>query len=258
MADKLTLKLDFQQGFYEGPLDVLLHLIDKNQIDINDIPMSLITAQYLEYLDLMDLENLDAAGDFLVMAATLTNIKSRLLLPRLTQDGQEEEDPRKELTQPLMEYAQLKNVAAILNNRPVLNRDVFTRGELEDLENIHLADDHIQATLFDLIAAWHQLAARQESDQLSLRFMLETKTIGQRLTEIRAYLLEMKSAHFQDFVRQSANNLEVALSFLAVLELARIGFLRLYQQTETEFDGPKLWLSDPGAKALEPDQLDYR
>ncbi|MDR1085110.1 MAG: segregation/condensation protein A [Deltaproteobacteria bacterium] len=258
MPDSLHITLEVQDGIYEGPLDLLLHLIDKNKVDINDIPMSLITGQYLEYLDLMDRTDLDAAGDFLVMAATLTNIKSRLLLPRLEIEGQPAEDPREELTGPLLEYAQMKSVAQVLDQRPVLNRDVFTRGENEEAGDISFIDNRIQSTLFDLIQAWHELASRQEKEETLLQFKIETKTIGQRLAEIRAYLLEIKSSNFRELVRQSQNALEVALSFLAILELARTGFLRLYQQTETDFTGPRMWLADPEAKTLEPEQLDYR
>ncbi|MDR1577834.1 MAG: segregation/condensation protein A [Deltaproteobacteria bacterium] len=257
MLDSLTLRLEMGDGAYEGPLDLLLHLIDKNKVDINDIPMSLITSQYLEYLDLMEGLSLDAAGDFLLMAATLTNIKSRLLLPRLD-DDEPIEDPRQELVKPLIEYARIKDAARFLDERPVLDRDVFTRGELDDLTEISF-DDHIQSTLFELIEAWRQLATRKDKpEKKGLKFLIETKTIGQKLAEIRAYLLTVKSAHFQDLVKLAEGSLELALSFLAILELARTGFLRLYQQTETDFTGPRLWLADPEAKNLEPEELDYR
>ncbi|MDR1608299.1 MAG: segregation/condensation protein A [Deltaproteobacteria bacterium] len=256
MLESLTLRLEMGNGPYEGPLDLLLHLIDKNKIDINDIPMALITSQYLEYLDLMEDLPLDMAGDFLVMAATLTNIKSRLLLPRL--DDDEPIDPRQELVRPLLEYAQVQDVAQFLNDRPILNRDVFVRGDLEELENISF-DDHIQATLYELIEAWRLLATRQDPpEKKGLNFLIETKTIGQKLAEIRAFLLSAKSAHFQDLAQLADNSLEVALSFLAILELARTGFLRLYQQTESDFSGPRLWLADPEAQNLDPEDLDYR
>ncbi|MDR2142613.1 MAG: segregation/condensation protein A [Deltaproteobacteria bacterium] len=257
MLESLTIKLDIAEGQYEGPLDLLLHLIDKNKIDINDIPMSTITSQYLEYLDLLESLSLDVAGDFLVMAATLTNIKSRLLLPRL-EDDEPVEDPRLELTRPLLEYSTLRDAAKLLDERPVLDRDVFTRGELETTEAISF-DDHIQATLFELIEAWRELATRHDKEEKTgLKFLVETKTIGQKLAEIRSFLLEVKSAHFQELAKRSQNTLELALSFLAILELARVGFLRLYQQTETDFSGPRLWLADPGAQDLDPGELDYR
>ncbi|MDR1870386.1 MAG: segregation/condensation protein A [Deltaproteobacteria bacterium] len=259
MSESLNIKLDLQDGSYEGPLDLLLHLIDRAKVDIDDIPISLITSQYLESLETLEGLSLDASADFLLMAATLANIKSRLLLPRLDEDGEPEEDPRLELTRPLMEYAKLKSVATALNERPLLDRDVFTRGEMEELSAITF-DDNIQATLFELIEAWRQLADRKDLERKrGLKFLMETKTIGEKLGEIRAYLLEHKSSHFSQLAKVLAPNpLELALSFLGVLELARTGFLRLYQETETEFYGPGLWLADPEAKDLDPTELDYR
>jgi segregation and condensation protein A len=152
-------------------------------------------------------------------------------------------------------------VARILDDRPVLNRDVFTRGEpggLEELADCQAAGRGIESTIYDLIEAWHQLSVRRESEDTSLNFRLETKTIGQKLAEIRQFLMEMKSAHFRDLAAYAVSTLEVALSFLAVLELARVGFLRLWQETETDSSGPRLWLADPEASPLEPGQLDYR
>ncbi|MDR0548464.1 MAG: segregation/condensation protein A [Deltaproteobacteria bacterium] len=259
MLESLTLKLDVGDGPYEGPLDLLLHLIDKNKVDINDIPISLITQQYLECLDRLEGLSLDASGDFLLMAATLANIKSRLLLPKLNDEtGEEPEDPRIELTQPLLEYAKVKDAARLLNELPILNRDVFTRGERDEEADFSF-DDRIQATLFELIEAWRKLSGRKNSaERPRLQFVLETKTIGEKLAEIRTFLLDAKNAHFQDLMKLAPNALEVALSFLAILELARTGFLRLYQETETDCQGPKLFLADPKAQSLDASDLDYR
>jgi segregation and condensation protein A len=110
---------------FEGPLDLLLHLIHKNEVDIFDIPITTITDQYLAYLDMMKALNMSVAGDFLVMAATLIHIKSRMLLPG--SDEEEDEDPRDEITRPLLEYMRLKEVAQELSEREILGRDVFSR-----------------------------------------------------------------------------------------------------------------------------------
>ncbi len=120
------IKLDI----FEGPLDLLLYLIRKNEIDIYNIPIALITEQYLEYLDLMRSLNLDLAGEYLVLAATLIHIKSRMLLPPVEGDDEAEEgeDPRAELVQQLLEYQAFKEAALNLEERPLLERDVFTRG----------------------------------------------------------------------------------------------------------------------------------
>ncbi len=113
-------------GIFEGPLDLLLHLIYKNEVDIFDIPIASITDQYLEYLDLMKALNINVAGDFLLMAATLVHIKSRMLLPG-AEGGEEEDDPRLEITRPLLEYMRIKEAAQALDEREILERDVFGR-----------------------------------------------------------------------------------------------------------------------------------
>jgi len=113
---------------FEGPLDLLLHLIKINEIDISDIPIATITEQYLEYLDLLRALDINVAGDFLVIASTLMHIKSRMLLPKQEDDMEEIEDPREEIMRPLMEYMQLKEAANELASRDMLYRDVFKRG----------------------------------------------------------------------------------------------------------------------------------
>jgi segregation and condensation protein A len=122
--DDYTFRLE---GF-EGPLDLLLHLIQKNELDIFNIPIALITEQYLEYLQLMKVLNLDIAGEYLLMASTLLHIKSKLLLPKsLEGEEEEEEDPRAELLRRLLEYQKYKQAAVELEKRPLLDRDVFIR-----------------------------------------------------------------------------------------------------------------------------------
>jgi len=119
------IKLDI----FEGPLDLLLYLIKKNEIDIYNIPIALITEQYLEYLDIMKSLNLDLAGEYLLLASTLIHIKSKMLLPAQDDDQEEDEpDPRAELVQQLLEYQQFKEAASQLESRPLLNRDVFQKG----------------------------------------------------------------------------------------------------------------------------------
>ncbi|MDR1545148.1 MAG: segregation/condensation protein A [Deltaproteobacteria bacterium] len=257
MSDRpLRLKLEN----YEGPLGLLLHLIKINKVDIYDIPVSLITAQYLEFVVAMDFSDLDEAGDFLLMAATLTHIKSRLLLPTDAQPGEEPAaDPREELVRPLLEYAAFQAAAETLSDRPQLDRDVFLRGAafLND-EKLQNQPREIKSTLFELMKAWNNLIGRRTVEEDTLKFKIETKTIGEKLEEIRNLLTSIKSVHFKDLARSAANVFELALSFLAVLELARVGFLRLHQDTETDFAGPQLFLADPEATTTSPEQLDYR
>ncbi|MCK5553947.1 MAG: segregation/condensation protein A, partial [Deltaproteobacteria bacterium] len=145
-ADAYTVKLEI----FEGPLDLLLHLIRRNQVDIYDIPIATITDQYLDYLSLMKALNLDVAGEFLLMAATLLQIKSKMLLPSLPEEGEEEEDPRAELVNRLLEYEKYKEAAARLHERDILERDTFVPGkQVEESEEGGL----VEVGVFELIEA---------------------------------------------------------------------------------------------------------
>ncbi|MDR1309194.1 MAG: segregation/condensation protein A [Deltaproteobacteria bacterium] len=261
--DGITLKLDI----YEGPLDLLLHLIKRNEVDIHDIPVSLITAQYLEYIEMMESLNLDLAGDFLIMAATLTHIQSKMLLPaaEVEPGGPAVEDPRMELVKPLLEHAAFLAAAEALGSRPQLDRDVFARGG-EGLSTLDLPaggklprpEQRIaKSSSFELVKAWHHLLSLRASEGMSLSFHMETVTIGERLGQIRRFLLEAKAAHFRELLVDGADSFELALSLLAILELARTGFLRLFQDHELDPSGPRLFLADPSAQAS-PESLDYR
>ncbi len=153
------IKLDI----FEGPLDLLLYLIRKNEIDIYNIPIALITEQYLEYLDMMRSLNLDLAGEYLVLAATLIHIKSKLLLPPAEGEEEEEEgeDPRAELVQQLLEYQAFKEAALSLETRPLLDRDVFTRGA--PAEEPAAAEEEeeamIEVGVFELVQAFRRIIA---------------------------------------------------------------------------------------------------
>lgn len=262
MNGELTLKLDI----YQGPLDLLLHLIKKNEVGVHDIPVSIITAQYLDYLEkMMDNLDLDAAGDFLIMASTLAHIKSRMLLPpEEREDGKELEDPRLEIVRPLLEYAALQAAAEALARKPQLERDVFRRGgsgfdALPEMAGVEPGGREVaKAPLMDLMRAWKDLAGRKAAVEPALRFTMETKTISEKLEEIRLFLVEARSAGFFELVNGAENSFELALCFLAILELARTGFLRLYQDLEDERSAPRLFLANPEAMGLAPEALDYR
>ena len=162
---------------FEGPMDLLLHLIKKNEIDIYDIPIALITQQYLEYLELMKQLNIDIAGEFLVMAAELMHIKSKMLLPKPEFEEEEEEgpDPREELVRRLIEYQQFKEAAEQLRERELLGRDVFIRGATAQ-DWVEIAGDSIAPlSLFHLIEAFQKLLEKvpgevqMEVDRVSVR-----------------------------------------------------------------------------------------
>lgn len=249
---------------YEGPLDLLLHLIKKNEVNLDDIPVALITAQYLEYLDLMESLNVELAADFLVMAATLTQIKSRLLLPREDdeeQDNDPAEDLKAALIDPLLErlrqgLGDYRDAAELLRRRQFLGSDVFVRGRqiLDDERGSALADGQAEVSLFDLVAAFRRLAERK-SETKTLKFVVESKTLGQRLTEMRSFLIEKKRGAFSEICAGDKSPGELALSFLGLLELARVGFLRLYQKAAAA--DIEIFLADPEAEVSGLENLDY-
>jgi segregation and condensation protein A len=263
-ADRTSISfiLDLEEGEgFDGPLDLLLFLVKKNELDIHDLPVSLITAQYLEYITYMEQVNLSIAGDFLVMAATLTQIKSRMLLPGEDPDGGEEpEDPRLAIVTPLLEYARVQEAAEALSSRYVLDRDVFVRGLLEDFTD---PSDHdggplIKTSLYDLVEAWRSLASRPARDGSGLDFRLETATIQERLQEVRGILIARGRARFSELCTLYGGGAEASLSLLAVLELAKTGFLKLWQETDTEgaLPGPDLFLADKDASSVL--EFDYK
>lgn len=218
---------------FEGPLDLLLHLIKKDEIDIYDIPIALITKQYLEYLGVMKSLNLVVAGEFLVMAATLIQIKSRMLLPVEELDSADEEgpDPREELIRRLLEYKQFKDAAGRLDDRERLWREMFGTGPLPS--NPAPTRDLVleQVTLFDLVDALQGLMARLPSPQL-MEIEPDHLTVRDRMTAILGHLEGRESVTFLSLFESEGHRLVAIVTFLALLELIRIKVVRVFQ-TET-------------------------
>src|SRR5512137_988423 len=159
--ERCTVRLDM----FEGPLDLLLHLIRKNEINVFDIPIALITEQYLQYLKIMKELNLDIAGDYLLMASTLLQIKSKMLLPVSTEEEEEgEEDPRAELVRRLLEYQRYKEAATELERRPMKDRDFFVRPVPEDATEPR--EEKFEVNLFELLEAFRQVLARVTSESV--------------------------------------------------------------------------------------------
>ncbi len=215
---------------FEGPLDLLLHLIKKNEINIYDIPIALIAQQYLDYLNAMKSLNLTVAGEFLVMAATLLHIKSRMLLPVEETQTDEEDgpDPREELVRRLLEYKQFKEAANQLDARERLWRDVFVREqgppmrvrpEEAPLENI---------TLFDLVDALQEIIARTPGQRL-IEILPENLTVRDRMSAILDVLEGKDAVTFGSLFGDACHRLVVIVTFLALLELIRIGMVRVFQ-----------------------------
>jgi segregation and condensation protein A len=220
------IKLDI----FEGPLDLLLYLIKKNEIDIYDIPIALITRQYLEYIELLGSLNLDLAGEFLILAATLIHIKSRLLLP-VEEDpsAEEEEDPRAELVRQLLDYQAFKEAALQLDSRPVLERDVFTRScQAVDPDDSAPPGVFVEMDVFDLVKAFQQIMTRLDKTE-RIEVDAEEMSLADRINEIIDRLMEHKHLTFTDLIGERTDRRWVLYTFLALLELMKLRMIRAYQ-----------------------------
>ena len=221
---------------FEGPLDLLLHLIRQHEIDVFDIPISLILDRYTEYLDWMQDLNLDICGEFLVMAATLAQIKSRMLLPPDESaeqgEGLEEGDPREELVRRLLEYQKYKEAARELNARPMMNRDMFNRGgqfQIEAGEESPFAG----VSVFKLIEALDRVM-KKTSSKVTHQVLMERVSLADRIHELCDLLLQRKELVFEEMFALDATKMMVVLTFMAILEMARLRMLRLHQADGSE------------------------
>ncbi len=211
---------------FEGPLDLLLHLVRTQEIDIQDIPIARITEQYLSYLQLMKDLNITVAGEYLVMAATLIHIKSRLLLPQPPAGAPEEEDPRKELTEQLVEYDRFKTAAHLLYENETVELSVWARGRSEFEEP---GEEALAVNAFDLIQAFHRIVERYK-DQMVHPIEPEKVTLESQLFEIRSLLKVQKECLFSSFFKGGLSRLHLVLTLLALLELTRLGEVQIFQK----------------------------
>jgi len=218
---------------FEGPLDLLLYLIRKNELDIYDIPINLIVQQYTQYLDMMKALNLEVAGEFLVMAATLSHIKSRLLLPK-PEEQAEEEDPRKELVQRLLEYQRYKEAALALVSRDQAGKEVFVRGF--DEEGVKKLASEVkverldieEVDLFQLIDAFQELIKRRELQDIK-KVVVERIRVVDKISQILEKLREREVIGFEELFEGIFTRTELIVSFLALLELIRLQVVRAFQ-----------------------------
>ncbi|HYA02860.1 MAG TPA: segregation/condensation protein A [Syntrophobacteria bacterium] len=215
---------------FEGPMDLLLHLIRKSKVDIYDIPIALVMDQYLAYLDVMRSFNIDVAAEFLEMAATLAYIKSRMLVPgELSDDEDEEEDPRLELVRPLMEYARLKDAAFLLAGRPQLGRDVYARDiPPEELWGLERSDEIAEVGLFELINALQGLLRRAAPGRF-MEVNADVIRVKDRIAKILEILNEVSSITFRELFPEGAGKAEAIVTFLAILELVKLRTVRAFQ-----------------------------
>jgi len=209
---------------FEGPLDLLLYLVKKDHLNIYDIPIASVTEQYLDYLNLMQLLDLNIAGEFLVVAATLMQIKSKMLLPvQETQGAEEEEsDPRAELVKRLLEYEKFKQIAEELREKENNQRDVFKRPKVE-LEKTASDNKEVyfEASIFDLINAF-SAALKDVPKEVFYEVIKDEFTIEQKFHEILHLLLIAPSIRLSELFSKAKNKIEIIVYFLAILELIRM------------------------------------
>ncbi len=218
------------ENLFEGPMDLLIHLIKKNELDIYDIPVALITEQYLEYLSWMKMMNIDFAGEFLVMASTLAQIKSRMLLPVHEEDDQE--DPRLELTQPILEYLQMKSAAEQLSDRNLLGENIFVRGAPAEKQFSETQDEFIQIGLFELIDAFQKILDKIPSDD-RMEFTADKISVQDKISQIVDILESKGSTTFNELFSDKPDKGEIIVTFLAILEMVKLALIRIVQHVQT-------------------------
>jgi len=224
----MTYKVKVQD--FEGPLDLLLHLIRKNALDIYSISVSDIANQYLEYMAMMESLNLDGAGDFLVMAATLAYHKSRMLLPSPAEAEEEEDEYQslEELHRRLIEYQRFKEAAQELKARDLLNRDVFKVNVHGEAERPDPASLPIQASLFDLLDAFQRMLKTLPKESAH-QVIPEHIRLVDRIMEVLDRLLENPSMRLEELLGEQPTRARLVVTFLSILELARMQLVRAVQ-----------------------------
>ena len=215
---------------FEGPLDLLLHLIHRNEVSITDIPIALITQQYLETIELMKSLNLDVAGEYLVMAAYLTHIKSRMLLPvDEDEDGEDGgEDPRDDLVAHLLEYKRYKDAAEGLSHAPVLDRDVFARECAEEEADVPRAHQPLSVGLPELLAAFRDILERTSRRDL-IELEPDRLLVKDKIREILERVKTQQWITFGSLFEEDVSRVNVLTTFLALLETVKLQLVRVYQ-----------------------------
>lgn len=224
--DSYSVKLDQ----FEGPLDLLIHLIKRNEVNIYDIPIALVTAQYLEYLMLIRELDLDVAGEFLVMAATLIHIKSRMLLPRPDPTQEDpEEDPREALVRRLLEHQRYRQAAELLHERETLREAQWLRpdGRVAPLAGEEY-EPELEVDLFSLMAAFKSVMERaKQRPQIALP--AEQIPIETRIEQLLTRLSETQACGFEDLFEDVTSKGDMIVTFIALLEMIRLRLIRVFQ-----------------------------
>ncbi|HEX7410316.1 MAG TPA: segregation/condensation protein A [Candidatus Binatia bacterium] len=238
---------------FEGPLDLLLHLIKKSEVEIVDIPIATITEQYLAYLEVMRGLSLDVAGEFLVMAATLTLIKSRMLLPPSEEEEEEEEaDPRADLVRQLLEYQRYREAALALSERPLLQRDVFAREPVMDAQETGEPGELplLKVTVWELLDAFRSVLKRLRPEAVH-EIVTERISLRDRVRTMLQALSVARSLDFDSLFDEDASRFDVIITFLALLELMKMGAARATQEERYGRIVIELAVTDVAAVSLE-------
>ncbi len=221
---------------FEGPFEVLLYLIKVQEIDIFDIPIVKITDQYIRFLELMRDENLNVAGEFLVMAATLIQIKSKMILPvevDMEEEDIEEEDPRLDLVEKLLEYRKYKDIMIRLQALEDARADIFARNVKPVIEEAEDEEDFFEVSIYDLIQAFRGVM-RYIVEGLPHTVIGEGASVDEKITYIEEQLAEKKSISWVDLFRECKSRVEIVCCFLAILELCRMSRIRAHQHDNFE------------------------
>lgn len=220
--DELRLKL----GEFAGPLDLLLYLIKQEKANIFDIPIAKITDEYLKYIKLMEKLDISVAGDFLVMAATLIEIKSKMLLPKeILPDDESDDDPRQELVDRLLEYETFKSASQMLYERSTVEQAVFGRGKLESDDN----NGEVSATVFDILSAFQKIVDRHK-EEIKMEIHREEITLAEMLKNLKRRIFENKELSVLKFFEEMQTRRELVTAFIAILEIVRTESVKLVQQ----------------------------
>jgi segregation and condensation protein A len=254
-AEQTELPYQVRIENFEGPLDLLLHLIKKNEINIYDIPIAMIAQQYLSYIEAMKDLNLTVAGEFLVMAATLLQIKSKMLLPveESAEDEEDGPDPREELVRRLLEYKTFKEAARQLDTQERMWREIYSRPVVAPETNAESSDDAMldNIGLFDLVDALQTILDRNPGKKL-LEIIPDNLTVRDRMNALLEALEGQESIGFEALFEASCHRLVIIVTFLALLELIRLRTVRVYQ---AESFGPIL-VSRTFSLVPDPAELD--
>ncbi|HEX2272037.1 MAG TPA: segregation/condensation protein A [Pyrinomonadaceae bacterium] len=225
VPDDVTDDLKILLGEFEGPLDLLLHLIRQEQVSIYDIPVARITDEYLRYLRVMQEMDIAVAGDFLVMAATLIELKTKMLLPRDPSAATEEvEDPRSDLVNQLLEYQKYKAAAQMLWSRATVEQAVFKRAELETDKN----NPEVAVGVFDLLKVFQEILTRHKEEVL-MEIQREEISMAEMLERLRNMVMSAGELNLRVFFERARSRRELVLAFLSVLELVRTSEVKLFQ-----------------------------